>query len=90
MTTICVLRWRLAGALIYLLDMYCSDTNPNIRTQTAELFAKILSDKLVGPKVRIILNKFLPSIFMDAMRDSAEASVHMFEGRWRLSRDLFA
>ena len=69
--------------------MYCSDTNPNIRTQTAELFAKILSDKLVGPKVRIILNKFLPSIFMDAMRDSAEASVHMFEGRWRLCRDDF-
>ena len=71
----------MAGALIYLLDIYCSDTNPNIRTQTAELFAKVLSDKLVGPKVRIILNKFLPSIFMDAMRDSAEASVHMFEGK---------
>ena len=51
-----------------------------MREQTAELFAKVLSDKLVGPKVRIILSKFLPPIFMDAMRDSAEASVHMFEG----------
>jgi len=40
----------------------------------------MLADKLVGPKVRIVLGKFLPGIFMDAMRDSAEASVHMFEG----------
>ena len=39
-----------------------------------------MSDKLIGPKVKIVLSKFLPAIFMDAMRDSAEASVHMFEG----------
>ncbi|KAL8571849.1 DnaJ subfamily C member 13 [Nucella lapillus] len=68
------------GALIYLLDLFCNATNPAVREKTAELFAKMLGDKLVGPKVRIILAKFLPSIFMDAMRDSAEASVHMFEG----------
>ena len=52
-----------------------------MREKTAELFSKMLSDKLVGPKVRIVLNKFLPPVFMDAMRDSAEASVHMFEGK---------
>ncbi|KAI0215551.1 DnaJ-like subfamily C member 13 [Lamellibrachia satsuma] len=68
------------GALIYLLDMFCNSTNATLREQTAELFAKILSDKLVGPKVRIIVAKFLPAIFMDAMRESPEASVHMFEG----------
>jgi DnaJ family protein C protein 13 len=73
-----------SGALIYLLDMYCNASNPAIREKTAELFAKILADKLLGPKVRILLGKFLPSIFMDAMRDSAEASVHMFEGKQRL------
>ena len=71
-----------SGALVYLLDLYCNATNPAVREQTAELFAKVLSDKLVGPKVRIILSKFLPPIFMDAMRDSAEASVHMFEGMY--------
>ena len=60
--------------------MYCNATNPGIREKTAELFAKILADKLIGPKVRILMAKFLPGIFMDAMRDSAEASVHMFEG----------
>ena len=41
----------------------------------------MMSDKLIGPKVKIVLAKFLPAIFMDAMRDNAEASVHMFEGK---------
>lgn len=40
----------------------------------------MMSDKLVGPKLRITLSKFLPVIFMEAMRDNPEASVQMFEG----------
>lgn len=72
------------GALVYLLDIYANSLNATVRQQTAELFAKILSDKLVGPKVRLIMCKFLPPVFMDAMRDSAEASVHMFEGTFYL------
>ncbi|XP_069107344.1 LOW QUALITY PROTEIN: dnaJ homolog subfamily C member 13-like [Argopecten irradians] len=68
------------GVPVYLLDLFCNATNPTVREKTAELIAKMLSDKLVGPKLRITLSKFLPPIFMDAMRDSPEASVHMFEG----------
>nr|XP_028605985.1 dnaJ homolog subfamily C member 13 isoform X3 [Podarcis muralis] len=68
------------GALIYLLDMFCNSTHPQVRSQTAELFAKMTADKLVGPKVRITLMKFLPGVFMDAMRDNPEAAVHIFEG----------
>ncbi|XP_058231751.1 dnaJ homolog subfamily C member 13-like isoform X4 [Hemibagrus wyckioides] len=68
------------GALIYLLDLFCNSTHPQVRTQTAELFSKMTSDKLVGPKVRLILMRFLPGVFMDAMRDNAEAAVHIFEG----------
>ncbi|XP_076821267.1 dnaJ homolog subfamily C member 13-like isoform X2 [Clavelina lepadiformis] len=68
------------GGLLYMLNLFCNSPNPEVRQQTAELFAKLASDKLNGPKVRIFLSKFLPTIFMDAMRDSPEASVHMFEG----------
>ncbi|XP_048827820.1 dnaJ homolog subfamily C member 13 isoform X4 [Brienomyrus brachyistius] len=68
------------GALIYLLDLFCNSTHPQVRSQTAELFAKMTSDKLVGPKVRLTLMRFLPSVFMEAMRDSPEAAVHIFEG----------
>lgn len=68
------------GAAVYLLDLFCNSTNCQVREKTAELFAKMCSDKLMGPRVRLLLAKFLPSIFMDAMRDSPESSVHMFEG----------
>ena len=70
-----------SGGLIYLLDLYANGTNPVVRERSAELFSKMMSDKLIGPKVKIVLSKFLPAIFMDAMRDNASASVHMFEGK---------
>jgi len=73
--------------LIYLLDLYCNSSNAAAREKTADLFAKLLADKLNGPKIRILLTKFLPPVFMDAMRDSPEASVHMFESE---SKRLFS
>lgn len=33
--------------------MFCNSTHPQVRSQTAELFAKMTTDKLVGPKVSI-------------------------------------
>ena len=68
------------GALVYLLDLFCNSSNPEVRSKAADLFNKMMADKLVGPKVKITLAKFLPTIFMDAMRENPEVSVHMFEG----------
>lgn len=39
------------GAVIYLLDLFCSSRNPQIREFCAELLGKTTSDKLSGPKV---------------------------------------
>ena len=41
------------GAVIYLLDLFCNATHPDVRNKTAELLAKMLADKLVGPKVSV-------------------------------------
>jgi len=38
------------------------------------------ADKLVGPKVRLTVNRFLPALFTDAMRETPQTCVHMFEG----------
>ena len=73
---------RLLGALIYMLNLFCNSTSPTVREQTASLLGKMIGDKLVGPKVRIILTKFLPLIFMDAMKDNPEASITMFESEY--------
>lgn len=67
------------GAVIYLIDLFCNSTNPQVRESCAELLARMSADKLVGPKVRLALGAFLPPIFADAMRDNPQACVHMFE-----------
>lgn len=67
------------GAVIYLLDLFCNSTNPQIREKCAELMARMCADKLVGPKVKLVLSAYLPAIFSDAMRESPEAAVNMFE-----------
>ena len=43
------------------------------------LLAKMCSDKLVGPKIKLLLCKFLPYLFVDAMKDSPPAAVSMFD-----------
>lgn len=47
------------GAVIYLLDLFCSSRNPQIREFCADLLGKMTSDKLSGPKVccKIQMNK---------------------------------
>jgi len=64
---------------VYLLELYANSSNSYVRTKAAELFAKMFSDKLVGPRIRILLGRFLPAAFLDAMRDSPEGAVHLFE-----------
>nr|CAD7426370.1 unnamed protein product [Timema monikensis] len=81
MSTTKIVKEALAkGALIYLLDLFCNSSAPAVREKTAELLARMGADKLVGPKVRLALGRFLPAAFADAMRDSPQICVHMFEG----------
>lgn len=67
------------GAVIYLLDMFCNSRNPQIREMCAEILAKMTADRLSGPKVRITISKFLPTLFIDAMVESPATSIQLFE-----------
>lgn len=69
------------GAVLYLLDIFCNGDMPGVREKTAEIMAKMVMDKLVGPKVRISITKFLPTIFMDAMKTSPETAVSMLDSQ---------
>merc|ERR1719342_1324608 len=60
------------GAVIYILDVFCNSDDPQFREKSAEVLSKMVQDKLVGPKVRISVTRFLPSIFLDAMKQSPE------------------
>lgn len=52
-----------------------------IRETAAELLAKMSSDKLSGPKVKLDLSKFLPRLFSEAIRDAPKQCVQMFDTR---------
>ncbi|XP_012235865.1 dnaJ homolog subfamily C member 13 isoform X2 [Linepithema humile] len=67
------------GAVVYILDLFCNSSNIQIREAAAELLAKMSSDKLAGPKVKLDLSKFLPRLFSEAIRDAPKQCVHMFE-----------
>jgi len=67
------------GAVIYLLDVFCNSGVPGYREKSAEVLSKMVMDKLVGPKVRICVTRFLPTIFLDAMKQSPEAAVSMLD-----------
>lgn len=68
------------GATLYLLDLFCNSNIPTVREKAAELLARMAADKLVGPKVRLTVSHFLPTLFVDAMREASHTCVHMFEG----------
>ena len=59
----------------------CSPPLPALSSRVhLSLYSLIRTCSAKPLQVRIILSKFLPIIFTDAMRDNAEASVTMFEG----------
>ncbi|RWS30301.1 dnaJ subfamily C member 13-like isoform X2 [Leptotrombidium deliense] len=68
------------GCILYLLDLFCNSVNSNLREKCAELLAKMTADKLVGPRVRLILCKFVPVLFVEAMKDSPQTATHLFDG----------
>ena len=67
------------GGLVYMLEVFISNPSAEIRTLTAELLSRMLADKLHGPRVRILLGKFLPAVFADAIRDAPESAIHLFD-----------
>ena len=69
------------GGVMYLLNLFCSSDDAEVREKTAELMGKMTCDKLVGPRVRLILLKILPPALVDQMRDSPSTAVHMYEAQ---------
>lgn len=67
------------GAPLYVLNMFANSRDSNVREKNAELLSKMASDKLTGPKIRLILYKFLPALFVDAMKDSPQTAINMFD-----------
>ena len=67
------------GGLLYLLDIFSNGQNSNLREYAVNVLSKLMNDRLHGPRVRLHLIKYLPSLVVDAMRESCETSIQLFE-----------
>lgn len=69
------------GAIIYLLDLFCSTSTvePVVRQKSSETLSRLCADKLSGPRVKILLSKFLPPIYIEAMAESPPSAVQLFD-----------
>eukprot|EP00095_Tigriopus_kingsejongensis_P000308 maker-scaffold292_size219010-snap-gene-0.20 protein:Tk00308 transcript:maker-scaffold292_size219010-snap-gene-0.20-mRNA-1 annotation:"dnaj homolog subfamily c member 13 isoform x1" len=67
------------GGVISLVRVFCCSNDQKAREIAAETLSTMSSDKLMGPKVRIVLAKFLPEIFLDAVKKSPETGVQLLE-----------
>ncbi|CAM4760310.1 unnamed protein product [Rotaria magnacalcarata] len=68
-----------SGGLLYLLDIFSNGQNSNLREHAANIFSKLMNDRLHGPRIRLQLIKYLPNLVVDAMRESCETSIQLFE-----------
>ena len=68
-----------SGGLLYLLDIFVNGQNSNLREFAAGVLSKLMNDRLHGPRLRLQLIKYLPNLVVDAMRESCETSIQLFE-----------
>ena len=69
----------IVDGIVALLYIFCCHTDEEVRKAATEVMCKMSSDKLMGPKVKIAIAKYLPEIFLDAMKNSAETCLRMYE-----------
>lgn len=67
------------GGLVYLVDLFCNCTDGDIRLKSSDLMARITADKLSGFQATLILNRFLPMIIVDAMKNSSKDAVNLYD-----------
>lgn len=53
-----------------MLDLLFSSTVPEVQAKCADLLGRLCADKLSGPRVRLAVERFMPSAICDALRDS--------------------
>ncbi len=75
----CIVIFFSVGVIVTLVQIFCCSKDEETRAKAADVLAKMSADKLMGPRVRIALSKFLPDIFLDAIKKSPETGVQMFE-----------
>lgn len=65
------------GCLLYLINIIVTGGNYNsdIKIRAAEILGKMCEDKVSGPRVKLLLQQYLPPAICDALRDAPSSAV---------------
>lgn len=67
------------GGYLFLLDLLCNSPHHPLRVRAAELLARLCNDKLSGPRVKLVLDHFLPSTLTDSLREAPAGSISLLD-----------
>lgn len=67
------------GGLVYLIHLFSNSTDTDVRSKSSDLMSRITVDKLSGFQASLILNRFLPMIIVDAMKNSSKDAINLFD-----------
>lgn len=57
----------------------CNSSVLDVRNKTTELFSRLLSDKLSGPRVKLALGHFLPPSICDTLKDAPSSVLSLLD-----------
>eukprot|EP01105_Mastigella_eilhardi_P016523 TRINITY_DN377_c0_g1_i1.p1 TRINITY_DN377_c0_g1~~TRINITY_DN377_c0_g1_i1.p1 ORF type:complete len:3053 (-),score=889.84 TRINITY_DN377_c0_g1_i1:2788-10773(-) len=71
------------GGLLYLLRLFASATERggdiSPRVQAAAAMSKMSVDQIQGSRAQLVVQKFIPRVFLMAMKQDPEGAVHMYD-----------
>ncbi|CAB3364063.1 Hypothetical predicted protein [Cloeon dipterum] len=69
------------GAVLHLLCLFCNSNNSEeVRGRTAELISRLSADRLSGPRVKLVLSRFLPASLSDMILATPRMAMALYDG----------
>jgi DnaJ homolog subfamily C member 13 len=68
-----------SGVYVLLLSLYATTTSEEVREEACRCLGKAFADRLVGPQVFLRASRFLPTAFLEMMRDNVTQACQMLD-----------
>lgn len=67
------------GVLLYALHLFIGKNHNSVREKSAQLLTKMNSDQLNKQYISWVLSQFLPTLFLNAMKDAPQNAINLYD-----------
>lgn len=75
------------GLYVVLLSLYATTASEEVREETCRCLGKAFADRLVGPQIFLRASRFLPTAFLEMMKDNVKQACQMLDA-WQENPEL--